>query len=100
MPRVKRKRRKNQHVALAFATLLSPIKLTAFVLGCWRLAADLGMARGFAISNGFFSHWQVWIGIAAIVQIMKVAMNRYGNAKPALQESEQKGREAILHSGF
>jgi hypothetical protein len=54
-----------------------PVVLMAYVLGIWRLASDLGMAGEFAIS-GIFSHWQVWIALAAALHIASVSLNRYG----------------------
>ena len=64
-PRIQQKRRKNRHIALASAALLTPGALAAFVLSMWRLGADLGFARSFAIGDGIFSHWQVWLAISA-----------------------------------
>ncbi len=46
----------------------------AYVLAFWRLAADVGMARDGA-QQGFFSHWQVWLMIAAGLQV--TARNLY-----------------------
>ena len=99
-PSVRRSGRKNQHVSLAVATLLSPFTLAACVLGLWRLAADLGVAGQFAIQDGLFSHWQVWIGIGGLVQLLSMALNRYGNATANILDSEQKAVETILNSGF
>ena|SRR5947209_7254902 len=99
-PRVKKTRRKNQHVALALATLINPVKVAACALGVWRLAADLGMAGRFAISNGVFSHWQSWICAAAGLQCLSVLLNRYGDSDVAPLNREQKSGETILDSGF
>src|SRR5947209_3260703 len=89
-PRIKRKRRKNQHVALALATLLNPAAVTACALALWRLAADLGTARQFVIPSGLFSHWQVWVGIMGLLKVTAMLLNRYGNSEPVLQSSEQR----------
>ena len=48
--------------------LLTPAAVVAFVLGLWRVSADLGWTEEFLISNGFFSHWQVWIALAVGLQ--------------------------------
>ena len=48
--------------------LLSPAAVVALVLGLWRVSADLGWTEEFLISNGFFSHWQVWIVLAIALQ--------------------------------
>ena len=63
---------------MAVAALLPPMALTAGVLGAWRIAADLKWANSFAISRGFFSHWQVWLGAAAALEVCSHALNRYG----------------------
>ena len=76
-PPVQRKTGKNRQVASAIGTLLMPVVLMAYVLGIWRLASDLGMAGEFAIS-GIFSHWQVWIALAAGLHIGSASLNRYG----------------------
>ena len=76
-PPIQRKTGKNRQVASAIGTLLMPAVLMAYVLGIWRLASDLGMAGEFAIS-GIFSHWQVWIALAALMHIASASLNRYG----------------------
>jgi len=78
-PKVKRARRKNRHVALALAALLTPAALVAGLLGFWRLAADLNLAGRFAISAGLFSHWQTWLGCATLLEAVAIVLNRYGN---------------------
>jgi hypothetical protein len=88
-PRFNRARRKNRHVALAAASLLNPAVLTALALGLWKLAADLRVAGQFAIGEGVFSHWQVWLGIAALVQIAVIVLNRYGHGQPLFRSPER-----------
>ncbi len=46
------------------AAFLTPAALLAAVLAFWRLGADLGWTGSYAISNGLFSHWQVWMILA------------------------------------
>jgi hypothetical protein len=48
----------------------------AYSLGFWRLAFDMGLAGQFDIT-GAFSHWQLWIGLGALLQMAAIAMNRY-----------------------
>src|SRR5574340_1841208 len=86
-PRVRRKRRKNQHVALAVASLLTPAAVMACVLAIWRLTADFKVTNQFPITSGFFSHWQVWIVAAAVLQICAIVLNRYGNSEPVIQKT-------------
>jgi len=79
-PKVTKKRRKNRHVALAMASLLTPAAVMAFVLGLWRLVADLKVTGEFPITSGIFSHWQVWVTAAALLQLCALVLNRYGSA--------------------
>jgi hypothetical protein len=86
-PKVGRKRRKNQRVALAFATFLTPAAVMAAVLGVWRLAEDPHWASDFAIRKGIFSHWQVWLAFAALLQTGSYLLNRYGRADERTAQS-------------
>jgi hypothetical protein len=65
-------------LASALAAVLAPAAAMAFVLGVWRLCADLKWAGEFAISQGVFSHWQVWIALAGVLWICAAILNRYG----------------------
>lgn len=76
--RVRRTGTKNQRVALAFASLLVPAVLGAWVLALWRLGSDLRFTSDFAITTGLFSHWQVWLVIAAGLHALVIALDRYG----------------------
>ena len=78
-PRVARKRGKNRRVALAFAAILTPAAVMAAALGVWGLAAGPNWASTFAIHCGLFSHWQVWLGFAALLQTGAHLLNRYGH---------------------
>jgi len=73
----RKKTGKNRHVALAGGALLVPAALMAYVLGFWRLASDIGAAQEFAI-RGMFSHWQIWIFLAAALHVAATVLNRYG----------------------
>jgi hypothetical protein len=77
-PRPARKRDGNRKFALAMATLLTPAAVMAAALAAWRVAADLNWASRFAIASGFFSHWQVWLGAAILLQWCSRMLNRYG----------------------
>src|SRR5271155_2137293 len=85
--RVRQKRRKNQHVALAMASLLTPAAVMACVLTLWRLAADLSVTGQFPITDGLFSHWQVWLTVGATLQFFAILLNRYGKTEPVLQDT-------------
>jgi hypothetical protein len=78
--KVERKRRKNQRVAMAFASLLTPAAVMAAALGIWGLAEGPQWTSHFAIRSGLFSHWQVWFGFAALLQTGSHLLNRYGRA--------------------
>jgi hypothetical protein len=84
---VRQKRRKNRHVALAFASLLTPAAVMACVLALWRLAADLNVTGQFPITDGLFSHWQVWVTVASTLQFSAILLNRYGKTEPVLPET-------------
>lgn len=74
---VERRVGKNRHVALALGAMFTPLALMAYVLGLWRLAADMGFAGEFGI-NGLFSHWQIWMIVGVALQATGAALNRYG----------------------
>ncbi len=76
-PPVQRKAGKNRHLALAGGALLIPAALMAYVLGFWRLASDMGVAGEFGIT-GVFSHWQVWMAVAAALHLIASVLNKYG----------------------
>src|SRR5260370_41325055 len=92
-PKLQRKSRKNQHAALALASLLTPAAVTTCVLALWRLTADFNVTRQFPIGSGFFSHWQVWLGGAAILQLFSILLNRYGNSEPVLRKSVEEPKQ-------
>jgi hypothetical protein len=79
-PTVGKKRRKNRRIALAVAGLLTPAAFLVGVIGLWRLTADLGVTAGFVISSGIFSHWQVWLATAVLLQLCARLLNRYGKS--------------------
>lgn len=80
-----KKSRKQNRFAMGLAGLLSPAAALASVFGLWRIAADLNWTGTFAISGGFFSHWQVWMGTAVLLQLCAHLLNRYarGDESPA-----------------
>jgi hypothetical protein len=57
-----------QELGRMIPMLLSPVALIAAVMAFWRFGADAGWTDTFVVSNGFLSHWQVWLGIAAGIQ--------------------------------
>jgi hypothetical protein len=98
--RVRQKRRKNQHVALAMAALLTPAAVMACVLACWRLAADLNATGQFPIPNGLFSHWQIWLALAASLQFWATVLNRYGKPHVILPKSVDEPERKLANSRY
>ncbi len=76
-PRPPKRSSGDLRIAAGLAVLLSPLALMAAILGMWRIGADLGIAGEFAITEGAFSHWQVWLALAAILQTMAVILGKY-----------------------
>ena len=74
------KSRKRRRLAVTVAGLLTPAAVLATVLGIWRIAADLNWTGSFAIAEGFFSHWQVWLGAAVLLQLCASLLNRYAKS--------------------
>jgi len=82
------------------ASLLTPAAVMAFVLGFWRLVADLKVTSEFPITEGIFSHWQVWISGAAVLQLCALVLNRYGNSHVVIQKTIEKARRTLVNSEF
>ena len=97
---VRQKRRKNIHIALAMASLLTPASVMACALAFWRLAADLRVTNQFPIAEGFFSHWQVWVSGAAVLQLVAIVLNRYGNPDHVIQETVEEAPGRFANSRF
>ncbi len=74
------KRPGSRRAAILTSAFLTPLAVMAFVLACWRVAADLNWTGSFAIPTGFFSHWQIWMGAAVLLQLCSRALNRYGRS--------------------
>ena len=98
--KVQQKGRKNQHVALAFAALLTPAAVMASVLALWRLAADLNLTGQFPISQGLFSHWQVWITLGTLLQFFAIILNRYGKTDASLPETVNGSDAELVDSRY
>ena len=77
--RVAKKRGTAQKFALAVASLLVPVCVIAWFFTVWRIGADLGITGGFAVETGLLSHWQVWLTIAVVLNLLIVWLNRFGH---------------------
>jgi hypothetical protein len=85
-PVVTRRRGKNGRLATLTASLLTMVSISCASLGLWRVGTDLDWAGGFVFSDGFLSHWQVWIGVAVAIQYMAWRLTRYAGTAIALDE--------------
>jgi len=97
-PKVERKGRKNRRVALAFASFLTPAAVMASALGIWRLAADPHWFSNFAIRRGLFSHWQVWLVAAGLLQTGSHLLNRYGRTDETAPSPAPSERPPLVRS--
>ena len=70
------------------AAFLTPASVVAGALALWRLGADLGWTGTFAISNGVFSHWQVWIALALGMKLTGSLIQR--GAEPENSEDQSR----------
>jgi len=57
-------------------TLLSPVAVIAALMACWRFGVDAGWTDSFAVTDGLFSHWQVWLALAIGIQWTAVRLER------------------------
>jgi hypothetical protein len=76
-----RNRRKNTQLALAGSALLYPLSLMAYVLGFWRVTSDMKLVGEFT-AYGILSHWQVWVGMGALLHVAAYVLSRYGRGEP------------------
>lgn len=97
---MRQKSRKNQHVALALASLLTPAAVMACVLAFWRLTADINVTNQFPIRDGLFSHWQVWLSCAAVLQLAATVLNRYGNPHRSVQKTVEQAHRRFANSRY
>jgi hypothetical protein len=74
---VGKKPRRKRRFAAGVAGMLTPAAVLAAAFAVWRIASDMNWTGSFAIPRGFFSHWQVWLGGAAILQTCAHLLNRY-----------------------
>ena len=69
----------SRRLALAAAALLSPASFMASTLAFWAILSSYRLSGQFAISQGVFSHWQSWLGLAVMLQAGRVALDRYAS---------------------
>jgi len=73
-------------LANVLVALLTPAAVVALVMAIWRVCADLGWAGAFLISEGFFSHWQVWIALSIGLKAVSSALIAWGSRTAKFSE--------------
>ena len=82
-PTVRATEARIRHFVLTVSNWLTLASIAASVCAFWRLWADLNWTEQFAVSRGLFSHWQVWLAAAVLLQILASTLNRYGRGDGA-----------------
>lgn len=77
-PTIQKKKGKNRRIAAALSGFLTPAALMCSVLALWKIGSDLELTAEFAIAEGIFSSWQLWVAAAAGLQVSAWVLNRYG----------------------
>ncbi|MBI3666634.1 MAG: hypothetical protein HY236_10505 [Acidobacteria bacterium] len=72
----------NRRQAHVGASLLLPLALFCFFLCAWRWSFELSWTNDFLVKEGVLSHWQVWFGGGALLQIVAVWLARYAEPGP------------------
>jgi hypothetical protein len=68
----------SRQLADVLVALLTPSAVLALVMALWRVSADLGWAGAFLVTDGFFSHWQVWIALSIGLKLISSTMIAWG----------------------
>jgi hypothetical protein len=89
---------KNRHIALAANAILLPVAVMFYVLGVWRLASDLNLARPFTVT-GILSHWQVSMLIGAGLHFCARRLMRYGSQMQTVDPASEMQRASAARSG-
>ena len=76
-PTVQKRKGKNRKIAATLSAFLSPAALMCSVLALWKIGSDLQLTGEFAIAEGIFSRWQLWMAAAAGLQASAWILNRY-----------------------
>jgi hypothetical protein len=76
----------SRQLANTIIALLTPAAVVAFVMGLWRVCADLGWAGVFLIADGFFSHWQVWIALSIALKMLSSTLIAWGSRSGKFSE--------------
>jgi hypothetical protein len=58
------------------ASLLTLTAVACLILGAWKIFSELGWAGAFFLADGTFSHWQVWLALGILAQLVSFRLNR------------------------
>ncbi len=61
---------------LGLAGLLTLFSVSCFAMSAWKILWEMGWAGRFFIAQGVLSHWQVWITLAVIAQLLSFWLSR------------------------
>jgi hypothetical protein len=64
-------------VGSALGRGLNLSSVAALLVALWRLANDLTWTERFAIPPGLFSHWQLWLALAILLQVAATVLQRH-----------------------
>jgi hypothetical protein len=87
-PFLRRARLKNSGTLQVFSSLLTPISVACVLMGAWKVGDDMEWAEPFAITQGLFSHFQVWFALGSGVQALSWRLARHGRE---LEEAQPAG---------
>lgn len=66
-----------QNAAVLISVLLTPAALIAFTICFWSLGSELQWTSAFFVSQGIFSHWQVWLVLAGLMLLIARLLRRW-----------------------
>ncbi len=80
-----RNKRRIAPLTFIVAGLLRMVAVLCLMLAMWRLTSDMGWTGAFFINDGFFSHWQVWLGLTFAISMLSFRLQRFSRpTEPAL----------------
>jgi hypothetical protein len=80
--------------------LVMLLAFSCLMLAVWRLTSDLGWTQEFVISDGFLSHWQVWMALTIAIGAVGMRLNKFSQpfAPEESAQSELAQLEAVTAS--
>lgn len=67
-----------RRVLTSVRNLLMSGSAAALLLVAWCLASDLDWVGRFSIPEGPLSHWQLWLVVAVLFQVLRSRLGRFG----------------------